>query len=66
MSAFRNIAGGVVVAWLVVIVLAIIGWAKNLIFLIGLDQIVWDSPEHILRVVGVFLGPLGSFMGWFA
>lgn len=41
---------------------AIIGWVSNIVALFNLDAF---SGEIILRVVGIFLAPLGAILGVF-
>jgi uncharacterized membrane protein len=41
---------------------AVIGWVSNIFTLFNLDTF---SGEMILRVVGIFLAPLGAVLGFF-
>lgn len=41
----------------------IIGWIINIVELFHLEAIL--SGEGALRIVGIFIVPLGSIMGWF-
>lgn len=49
--------------WLAVVVLGVIGWVMNIITIFGTDHIL-DTGKGILRVVGIFVPPLGAIMGW--
>ena len=54
-------------AWSILLVLlaAILGWVLNVIAVIGLA--VSDAPitaMFVLRIVGVFLAPLGAILGF--
>ena len=54
-------------AWsiLLVLLLAILGWVLNVVAVVGLA--VADAPitaMFILRIVGVFLAPLGAILGF--
>lgn len=53
-----------VLMWLSFIVLVGIGWVLNLIDIFNSD-FANITGLLVLRVIGVFLAPLGSFLGWF-
>lgn len=42
------------------------GWAMNLWFLVANSAVLTMSVAVIMRIVGVFVVPLGSLMGFFA
>jgi hypothetical protein len=50
--------------WLTLAVLGIVGWCLNIADLIGMSDAL-STGIGIVRVVGIFIPPLGSFMGWF-
>lgn len=54
----------VAILYLLVIITGIIGWISNIVKLAGCDfsQI---GGEIVLRIVGIFVAPLGSVMGLF-
>jgi hypothetical protein len=52
-----------VLIWLGIVVLGAIGWVLNIITIFNTDHIL-DSCKGILRVVGIFVPPLGAIMGW--
>jgi hypothetical protein len=52
-----------VLIWLGIVVLGAIGWVLNIITIFNTDHIL-DSGKGILRVVGIFVPPLGAIMGW--
>lgn len=45
-------------------ILMFIGWIMNILDLIGMTNVL-DTGIGILRVIGIFVPPLGAFMGWF-
>lgn len=51
-----------VVLMLAVMVAAIAGWVMNIFKLMDADGI---TVETIVRVIGIFLAPLGGIVGWF-
>lgn len=40
------------------------GWIMNIVHLVGLDAFVLNG-ENIIRVIGIFIAPIGAIMGWF-
>ena len=48
--------------FLLLIPAAIIGWISNIVALFSLDTF---GGEMVLRVVGIFLAPLGAILGFF-
>ena len=54
--------GGLVLVILFIVTVA--GWVINFFEIIGsfADPI---GAEFVMRVIGIFVFPLGSFMGWF-
>ena len=50
--------------WVSVVITAIIGWVMN-IFAILATQDILGSTTGVLRIVGIFLAPLGAIMGLF-
>jgi uncharacterized membrane protein len=46
---------------LLLITAAIIGWISNIVALFSLDTF---GGEMVLRVVGIFLAPLGAILGF--
>lgn len=49
-------------AWLAFMAAVIMGWWNNLLDLIEMDAF---NPEAFVRVVGIFMVPVGVIMGWF-
>ena len=41
-----------------------VGWIMNIVHLVGMTNIL-ATGEGIVRVVGIFIPPLGAFMGFF-
>jgi hypothetical protein len=54
---------GMLVAWIMLVVTILIGWIMNIADLANMSDIV--TGEGILRIVGIFVFPVGAFMGWF-
>jgi hypothetical protein len=52
-----------IVVFLVIIFGGLIGWCKNVAAVVGWAADI--SPEFIGRCLGVFVVPLGVFMGYF-
>lgn len=42
----------------------VIGWILNIIKIIGLDFSA-ISGEHVVRIVGIFVAPIGGVAGYF-
>lgn len=58
-----KIFGGLVLLWLVLLVVIAVGWVLNILAL--LDAQVITMVETV-RIIGIFLPPLGAAMGlWF-
>lgn len=55
---------GVFVVWALSVIAIVIGWVMNIITLMGIinDPI---TGMFILRVVGIFIPPLGGVLGYF-
>lgn len=61
MNTYNTIVYGYFIA---AITLAI-GWIMNIVELINAPEVAqWGSME-VLRVVGIFVAPLGGVLGWF-
>ena len=39
------------------------GWIANIITIIGMGEIL--NGEGVIRIIGVFIAPLGAIMGYF-
>lgn len=46
------------------IILNLIGWVMNIVHLVGLQAFTFNG-ENIIRIVGIFIAPIGAIMGWF-
>lgn len=55
----------VVVVWLVVVMAVAIGWIKNIIAIVDFGFDAGVTIEIALRIVGIFVVPLGVIMGYF-
>ena len=51
--------------WIVMVITIGVGWIKNIIHLISMENIDFSHGETIVRFIGIPLAPLGSIMGWF-
>ena len=49
--------------WLVVVVACGYGWVQNIIHLFRMTTVM--SGEGAVRIVGIFVAPLGAVLGWF-
>ena len=63
MRKSKNYGVGASIAFLVILALFIIGWILNIIDLIKMD--IELTGVVILKIIGIFIVPLGSIMGWF-
>ena len=52
------------IMWMLFGIAVVVGWVMNIIDLIGMNNVL-STGEGIVRVVGIFLPPLGAFMGFF-
>lgn len=52
-----------IVTWIAIIIAAGVGWIINIVKLAGMPSDA--TGEMVLRVVGIFLPPLGVVMGYF-
>jgi hypothetical protein len=55
---------GLVLGWALIIVAAL-GWIKNVVKLYDSPALVEWGGVEVMRVVGVFFAPLGAVLGWF-
>jgi len=42
----------------------IIDWIMNIVHLIGLEASTING-ENIVRIIGIFIAPIGTIIGWF-
>jgi len=54
----------VALLWLAIIVAALVGWVMNIVAIFH-SNFSSITGELVLRVIGVFVAPLGSIMGLF-
>jgi hypothetical protein len=52
-----------IVVWFLLVILTGIGWIMNIIHILHMD--VFMTALGIVRIAGIFVPPLGGFMGWF-
>lgn len=64
MNLLDKLGLGVLVSGFIFMILIAIGWVMNIIALVHLES-VDHLGEVIIRVIGIFIAPLGAIMGWF-
>jgi hypothetical protein len=57
-------AGGIFLVWLIVVLFLAIGWIMNIVAVIQTD-LSHVTTLLIVRIIGIIVVPLGSFLGWF-
>ena len=65
---FENFGIGAMIGWLCVCIAALIGWVINLIAVINVlftDAAIILTGKLLLRIIGIFVAPLGSILGLF-
>ena len=53
-----------ITAWIAIVFTVAVGWIKNIVELISVGFDAGVTVEIALRVVGIFVPPLGAFMGY--
>jgi hypothetical protein len=55
---------GILIAWILIMLIACVGWILNIVSIFNSS---FDSLTGILvlRVIGVFLAPIGAILGFF-
>ena len=59
-----DLSAGTAIAILIVFFAGVVGWVMNIAELIGMIGASLDA-EFVLRLVGVFVAPLGAVLGYF-
>lgn len=54
---------GPAIAFLIVLVLGVIGWILNILHILDKAPFVLDGAT-VLQIIGVFMFPLGALLGW--
>lgn len=54
----------IVLVWLAIIIAGGYGWIMNIVSLAGMDAVL-STGMGILRIVGIFVAPLGAVLGYF-
>ena len=57
-------AVGFILFSIVIGFLGLLGWIFNIIALAGMNFDKFTG-EHVVRIIGVFLAPVGALAGWF-
>jgi hypothetical protein len=60
-----NLSVGLWLTYFAVVVLLFIGWVMNIITLVDAPALTQWGAMEVLRVVGIFVAPLGAVLGWF-
>lgn len=55
--------GAVGLLYVILVIACVVGWVMNIIKLVGSDFTTLDGME-VLRIVGIFIGPLGGVLGY--
>jgi hypothetical protein len=58
-----NMSLGAALAWLVVIIVGIVGWVLNIVSIVGHDFAA-EIGMGIIRVIGVFVPIIGAVLGY--
>lgn len=54
------------IGWAVFVIVGVIGWVMNIMKLFEVDLILSQlTMVEVLRIIGIFLAPLGTVMGYF-
>lgn len=56
---------GILVFWLAIVVTIGMGWVMNIMALFNSAGPVLETGVGIVRLIGVFIVPVGAIMGWF-
>ena len=60
---FQKLDWTVITFLILICILLVIGWVMNIIDLYHMNAIM--TGEGVIRIIGIFLAPVGSIMGWF-
>lgn len=60
----KNLPAGATLIYFSVILALVIGWVLNIVALTNAPALVQWGAMEVLRVVGIFLAPLGGVLGW--
>lgn len=64
MGITHNWPVGLVLAYFAGVVALVIGWVMNIVALVGGPELAQWTTLEVLRVVGIFIAPLGGVLGW--
>lgn len=59
-----NAAYGMVIFMAVTILFSAYGWVNNILFLLGSPEVAQWTVVEVIRVVGIFVVPVGIVMGY--
>ena len=60
---FQKLDWTVITILILICILLTIGWVANIIVLYHMNTIM--TGEGVIRIIGIFIAPIGSIMGWF-
>ncbi len=61
----EKLMGYVVIAWFIFWATVAVGWVINVVHIVGLESFTPFTGELAVRIVGIFIPPLGAIMGFF-
>ena len=67
-NMYDDLGIGAVIIWVGISITALIGWVINLIAVINVlftDAAIILTGKLLLRIIGIFVAPLGSILGLF-
>ncbi len=56
-------ATGLFTLWAFAVIGMFIGWVLNIVALLNIEMFIWSGIQ-ILRIIGIFIFPLGGVLGW--
>jgi hypothetical protein len=65
MSFKRSTTATAALLWLAIWLFAAIGWVWNVIKIVNTFDASSISGEIVVRIIGVFVMPIGAIYGWF-
>jgi hypothetical protein len=60
----QNWPVGLALTYFAVVIGLVIGWIMNIVALVGGPELAQWTTLEVLRVVGIFVAPLGGVLGW--
>jgi hypothetical protein len=60
----QNWPVGLALTYFAAVIGLVIGWIMNIVALVGGPELAQWTTLEVLRVVGIFVAPLGGVLGW--